>query len=240
MEKVRRTEGGKRFSFDFAPYQREIFRSFFDPANEVTVAAIYSRGGKTLLASGAVGYSLKTRPRRIVVGYPANNQAEGFSKDGFQVGLVNPTPELAEILPDGSGRRLGNNTIHTKQFPGGQIDFVGVNSGLRTVKGNLVWGDEIDAFTSEKSDEGDKTTGLLGRADEYPDAIKILTSYPFLKGKSAIWHWARRIGLEPVDGCLPEKRLCTRIRSPSEPDGMAKGETSRRRSRLPEVCRRVR
>lgn len=193
-EGVRRMEGGRRYSFDYAPYQREPFLEVFNPENQVTVLAMFSRGGKTEIVANALGYSIDQEPRRIIVGYPSQEQAEDFSKDNFMTQLVEPTPALAELLPSGEGRRIANQTIRSKSFPGGKADFAGLNVAgkLRKLKGDFLYGDEIDSITEEASDEGDKIEILFKRGEEFPDPIKVLTSYPSLKGRSKIWTWLER------------------------------------------------
>lgn len=190
-ETVRRMKGGRRFSFDYAPYQREIFESFFDEKVAVTVMALPSRGGKTELCTNLFGYSIAERPKEMIMARPSQKSVETYSKNEFQGKLINPTPELAEILPDGSGRRIGNNTISSKYFPGGFINFIGMNSGsvMRTVQGEVIVVDEADACKSEETDEGDKVAGVFGRGDEYANPIKVLTSYPLYAGDSIVWKW---------------------------------------------------
>jgi phage terminase large subunit GpA-like protein len=190
-ETVRRMKGGMRFSFDYAPYQREIFESFYDRSIALVALAIFSRGGKTELCSNFIGESIQNRPKEIIFARPQQNSVELYSKNEFQGKLINPTPELAAILPDGAGRRLGNNTIRSKYYPGGFVNFIGMNSGtdVRTVTGQAVIVDEADSVKSEEGDEGDKIKNVLGRADEFGENTQIITSYPLYKGDSAIWRY---------------------------------------------------
>ena len=45
-ETVRRMDGGRRFRFDFAPYQQEMMSTPFDPDVQMTVFQMASRLGK--------------------------------------------------------------------------------------------------------------------------------------------------------------------------------------------------
>ena len=184
-EGVRRMEGGRRYTFDYAPYQLEPYREIYNPENQVTVLAMFSRGGKTEIVANAIGYSIEQEPRRIIVGYPSQEQAEDFSKDNFSTQLIEPTPELSDLIPVGEGRRIANQTIRSKAFPGGKVDFAGLNVAgkLRKLKGDFLYADEIDSITEEASDEGDKIEILFKRGEEFEDPIKVLTSYPSMSGR---------------------------------------------------------
>ena len=129
-ETKRRMRGGVRYSMRgrFC-YQREPYEEIFNPDVDTLVLAMASRLGKTALVTNAIGYFIGERPQRIVFGRPSQASANNYSKDEFQGGLIDPTSQLAKILPSGAGRRLGNNTIEAKEFPGGKIQFCGVNSG---------------------------------------------------------------------------------------------------------------
>ena len=190
-ETVRRMEDGSRFSFDFAPYQREIFEAIDDPSIDVLVLALASRLGKTETILNDIGYRICEEPRRMIMALPTIEQASDRSKDEFTTQLVGPTPPLAEIFGDGSNRRMSSNTIGSKEFPGGKIDFTGLNVAgkLRKMKASFIAADEIDAILSDEGagKEGDPLKVLFKRGAEYEDTIKILASYPSLKGQSRIW-----------------------------------------------------
>lgn len=193
-ETVRRMEDGGRFGFDYAPYQREPFEEIENPDVNTLVMALFSRGGKTEIVCNHIGYNIEQDPRRMIVAYPTDSQAEDFSKDNLEKQLLGPTPTLSRILPSGAGRRLASNTIHSKSFPGGKIDIVGLNVAgkLRKLKANWIYADEIDAIKDDASDEGDKIAILFRRGSEFPDTRQILTSYPSIAGKSRIWAWLEK------------------------------------------------
>lgn len=193
-EKVRRMENGLRYRFDYAPYQREIFDEVTNPEVSTLVMAMFSRGGKTEIIANHIGYQIEQDPRRMIVAYPTDSQAEDFSKDNLDKQLIGPTPSLNEILPSGGGRRIAANTIHSKSFPGGKLDIVGLNVAgkLRKLKANWIYADEIDAIKDDTGDEGDKIEVLFRRGSEYHDTTQILTSYPSVRGHSRIWSWLER------------------------------------------------
>lgn len=185
-EHVRRMEGGTRYRFSYAPYQREMMRAPFDPNVQLTVYMMPSRSGKTEVIMNIVGHGIAEKPRKILVMYPTISAAEKWSKETLMTGLVEPTPEIDALLGDGGGRRKSSNTILHKMFPGGLLNAFGSNvpTEMRRAKGNLLLADEIDAF--ETAGEGDPLEVFWVRGSEYPDTIKIAASYPSLKGSSKI------------------------------------------------------
>jgi phage terminase large subunit GpA-like protein len=187
-EQVRRMANGKRFRFDFAPYQREMMETPFRQDVHLTVYQMASRMGKTEVFMNVIGHSIAEVPRRILVMYPSISQAEKWSKETFSSELVNPTPELSDLIGDGEGKRKSGNTILHKIFPGGVINIFGASSPgeMRRAKGNLLIADEIDAFASTQTDEGDPLEIFWVRGSEYSDTIKIAASYPSVKGASKI------------------------------------------------------
>src|ERR1043166_6863792 len=46
----------REFSFDYAPYEREMFEECFNPRNQEIVFQMYSRGGKSEVVLSALGY----------------------------------------------------------------------------------------------------------------------------------------------------------------------------------------
>jgi phage terminase large subunit GpA-like protein len=187
-ETVRRMEGGRRFRFEFAPYQREMMEIPFSPDVQMTVYQLASRMGKTEVISNVIGHAIGEQPRRILVMYPTISQAEKWSKETLMGELVNPTPELSELIGDESGKRKSGNTILHKLFPGGVLNAFGSNAPgeMRRAKGNLLCADEIDAIDFSESDEGDPLEIFWVRGSEYPDTIKIAASYPSVRGRSKI------------------------------------------------------
>src|SRR4051812_4913176 len=187
-EKVLRMPGEhgstRKFSFDFFPPQREMYLELFNPRNREVVYKIASRLTKTMTVLAAIGYCIKESPRKIGVMWPKIGDGEEWSKKQFMGELVEPTPEIAELITDGRGRRLANNTILSKIFPGGYLSIFGANvpGDLRRFKGNFLYADEIDAIAITETDEGDQLRQFAVRGSEYPDCIQVYSSFPSLKG----------------------------------------------------------
>lgn len=187
-EEKRRMEGGRRFRFDFAPYQREMIQAPYEPDTQMTVYMLASRLGKTEVMMNILGHGIAESPRRILVMYPTISQAEKWSKETLMSELVAPTPEVDCLIGDGAGRRKSGNTILHKLFPGGLMNIFGSNAPgeMRRAKGNLLAADEIDSIVGSESDEGDPLEIFWVRGSEYADAIKIAASYPSVRGRSKI------------------------------------------------------
>jgi phage terminase large subunit GpA-like protein len=180
--------GEKKFSLDFFPPQREMYIELFNPRNREVVFKIASRLTKTMTVLAAIGYFIKESPRKIGVMWPKIGDGEEWSKKQFMGELVDPTPEIAALITDGRGRRLANNTILSKIFPGGYLSIFGANvpGDLRRFKGNFLYADEIDAISITETDEGDQLRQFAVRGSEYPDTVQVYSSFPSLKGQSNI------------------------------------------------------
>jgi phage terminase large subunit GpA-like protein len=178
----------KEFSFSYAPYELEMFSECFNARNQEVVFQMYSRGGKSEVVLNVLGYVIDQRPCRIGVMWPTLGQAKKWSKDDFQISLIEPTPPLLDLVGDGRGRRKSDNTLLHKLFAGGLIDIIGANApgDLRRMKARVLYADEIDAICEISSDEGDQLAIFKKRGSEFADTIEIYCSYPSLKRRSRI------------------------------------------------------
>ena len=184
---IYRLPTGGRFRWEFAPYTRAMFKSIFDPNSIETSMQLFSRGLKSTVILLAIGYAIDQAPRRILSLWPTNGQGEKWSKDNLCGELLNCTPALS-YLGNATGKRITSNTLLHKEFPGGLIDIFGANSpgDMRRAKGSFLYADEIDAIGTEQTDEGDQLAIFNKRGDEYPDTIRVFSSYPSVAGFSRI------------------------------------------------------
>ena len=184
--KIRRMDGGRRYHFNFAPYQREMIETPFKKDVQMTVFQMASRLGKTETVMNLIGHSIDEQPRRILVLYPTTSQAEKWSKETLEKELFESTPNLQWLVR--GGRRNSNNTILHKLFPGGLINIFGGNAPgeMRRAKGNLLFADEVDSLQTSNTDEGDQLEIFWMRGSEYADAVRIAASYPSVEGQSRI------------------------------------------------------
>jgi phage terminase large subunit GpA-like protein len=184
---IYRLPTGGRFRWEFAPYTRAMFKSIFDPNSIESSMQLFSRGLKSTVILLAIGYVIDQAPRRILSLWPTNGQGEKWSKDNLCGELLNCTPALS-YLGNATGKRITSNTLLHKEFPGGLIDIFGANSpgDMRRAKGSFLYADEIDAIGTEQTDEGDQLAIFNKRGDEYPDTIRVFSSYPSVQGLSRI------------------------------------------------------
>ena len=70
--------------------------------------------------------------------------------------MITDTPCLNEKIAPARSRDSGN-TLSSKEFPGGMMLITGANSatGLRSTPCRYISCDEVDAFPSDASSEGD-------------------------------------------------------------------------------------
>lgn len=168
----------------FAPYQIEPQEAFLDHSVVTTVLMWASRLGKTEIMNNLDGYMIDYDPCSILVVYPTLDSAKKWSKEFFMP-MIKATPCLRKKIRD-SRAKDANNTILSKEFPGGKISAIGTNSpsGFRQIQARYVKCDEADAM--EDGAEGDPIVLAFKRADNYKDSIQIVSSTPTIKGFSRI------------------------------------------------------
>lgn len=175
------------YSSEEVPFQREPQESFHDPTVQVTVFQWGKRMGKTECTLNLQGRTIDLDPQSILVVYPTLESAKNWSKKFFTP-MIRACHWLRRLVRT-SKSRDSNNTILSKEFPGGTIACIGANSpsGFRQVQAPVIICDEIDAM--EDGPEGDPIMLAFGRADNYPNSIQVLSSTPTIKGKSRIEAW---------------------------------------------------
>jgi len=186
-----------RYRVATAPYQKEWQESFTARDVQVTVLYVAKRLGKTESINNLHGSQMEQSPRNILHVMPTLDSAKKWSKQ-FLMPMVKSTPALRNLIKD-SRQKDANNTILSKEFPGGAISAIGANSpsGFRQVQAPVVTCDEVDAM--ENGPEGDPVTLAFGRAENYPDSIQVVSST------------ATRLAVKPKDGQMPEGGTGSRI-----------------------------
>lgn len=176
-----------RYHVSNAPFQREPQESVDDPSVQVTVLYWGKRLGKTEIMVNIVGGTIDQNPRNILFAWPTIDACKNFERKFFAP-MIRSTPCLKGTIKE---RRTkdANNTIMSKDFPGGNISLAtaGSKSSFRQVQAPVVICDEIDAM--EDTPEGDPVTLALGRAENYPDCIQVIASTATIKGTSRIEKW---------------------------------------------------
>ena len=170
------------------PQQRDVLRAFTDPTvRKVVVMAASQDFGKSQLLNNVVGYFVHHDPSNILVQQPTIDLAIKWSK-----GRLDPMIESSPVLLETMGQRKSrnsDNTLHHRQFPGGQMFIVGANSpsGLAAQSVRVVLSDEVDRYDSSAGEEGDPLTLAQQRTVDYGDfAVLGEFSTPLIRGYSRI------------------------------------------------------
>lgn len=179
---------GGRFSFDVAPWQREILDAGDDPTVGKVVGMMASQTtGKSETMLNRIGAKIDLDPRPMLMVQPNEKpMAEAFSKDRIAT-MFRDTPTLKEKVRDPRSRDSGNTMLH-KVFPGGHLTIAGANSPASLASrpiGDLFL-DEVDRYPFSAGTEGDPIMLAEKRTETFPDAVTYIFSTPTIKGASRI------------------------------------------------------
>lgn len=163
-----------RYHVSATPFQKEPQESFVDPEVQTTVLYWAKRLGKTEMINNLHGSTIEQNPRNILVAYPTLDGGKKWSKQFFTP-MVRSTKSLNNLIKP-ARQKDANNTILSKEYPGGTISAIGANSpsAFRQVQAPVVTCDEIDAM--EDGPEGDPVFLAFGRAENYPDSVQVCAS----------------------------------------------------------------
>lgn len=184
-----RDEHGK---FAFRPYQELIAADLFNPGVHSDSLCWYSGAGKTFLFAAAMAYAFDQLKLEVATQFPSKSIAEKWLRKKLKPFLDN-TPALRDL---GVIRSVADEMTFLN---GASLDVTGANSGgvTRTVEVHWTNAEEIDAYTEEASDEGDKLGNFEKRSRGRGLVVKTRSAYPSVKGESAI-----EASIANSDGCL--------------------------------------
>lgn len=176
-------ESGK---FTCLPYQVEPMDSIVDPNVTETILDWAAQTGKSELLNNCIGFLMHADPSPMLLVQPTVELYEAYSKERIAP-MIRDTPVLKRLVRDARTRDSGNTTAF-KQFPGGSLAMTGANApaGLAGRPRRAVILDEIDRYPASAGSEGDPCALADKRAESFPNAIKIKTSTPTVKGLSKI------------------------------------------------------
>jgi phage terminase large subunit GpA-like protein len=168
------------------PYQRGIADALTDPEIETVTVLKSARIGFTKLLVGYNCYRIALDPCSILIVQPAQEDAEGFSKDDLAPAFEATEP-VASRIGDPKARDSFNTILH-KHYPGGFVKIVGAHSGrgFRRITVDLVEFEEVDAYPLSAGSDGDQIG--LGKKRAHTSAFPkyVLGSSPKLKATSRI------------------------------------------------------
>lgn len=178
---------GGRFTFDVAPWQREVLDAVdARDTGQIVLMWASQTTGKTETMNNIVGHKIDVDPCPILMVQPTLEMAESWSKDRL-VPALRDTPSLRGKVKDARTRDSGNTILH-KRFPGGHITAAGANSppSLASRPIRLVLFDEVDRYPASAGTEGDPIAIAQKRAESFEDSMFVLNSTPTIKGESRI------------------------------------------------------
>lgn len=167
-----------------AVFQREMQDSLLETGVEQVICMTSAQVGKTTFLLNGMLYFSAEQPSPQLVVLPKDEAAEAFASDFFEK-TVEASPRIAPLF-----RRSKKNKQKTqhKQYPGGQITFVGANVpanlAMRPIR--CVWGDEIDRWPRSAGQEGDPVNLAIKRTTTFANRKIVLVSTPTLKEGSRI------------------------------------------------------
>ena len=170
-----------------AEYLRGIMDAFNDPAIEGVVVQASAQVGKTQCLNNVAGYFIHQDPAPIMVVQPTQEDATEWAKDRFMRGMVEVTPALRNLIRSDRTRQ-NSDTIHHKQFPGGQLTVAWSNSKSRLASRpiRIVLLDEIDKYATDPGPQGDPVMRAINRSKTFWNRKFGMWSTPTLKGLSRI------------------------------------------------------
>jgi len=181
------SQRGGKFTFNLAPWQREVLDAPDDPEVSRVVCIWASQvTGKTETINNIVAHHMDIDPCPMLILQPTLELAETWSKDRLST-MIRDNPRLRILVRDPRSRDSENAILH-KRFRGGAITIAGANSpaSLSSRPIRVVIFDETDRFPVSAGAEGDPCALAEKRQESFPDAVVVEASAPTLKGFSRI------------------------------------------------------
>lgn len=183
------SQGGGRFSFDQAPWQREVLDQIDDPeVSEIVCVWASQTTGKTETVNNIIGSKIHLDPCPMLLIQPTLPMGDIWSKDRLAPMLRDTGVLRGKVKDARSKDPNGENTILHKKFPGGHLSIAGANSAasLASRPIRLVFFDEVDRYPFSAGDEGDPVAIAEKRTEGFPDSCYFKISTPKLISTSQI------------------------------------------------------
>ncbi len=215
-------EGNARWRWERVPHAVELARAYSDapdqvlwvmtddPArpeaipwtryNELLCWMSSAQQSKTQMICNIIGHHMIDDPRQILVILPDQHLRRVFSLKKLGT-MLRDTPCLQGLISDRKSRDA-ENTIESKEFPGGGISILISSSGnnLRSWSGPVVICDEFDAWIRSANKQGDPFALALDRQQTFTRRKTFVTSTPlntessqiepmYLAGTQEQWHY---------------------------------------------------
>lgn len=168
------------------PYQVEPMDAPMQKGIAETILQWAAQMGKSEILNNQMGFYMHADPSSQLMVQPTIELSEAYSKERVAP-MIRDTPILKQLVKDPRSRDSGN-TLLSKIYPGGNLALVGANapSGLAGRPRRVVLQDEVDRYPDSAGTEGDPSALADVRAKSFPNAVKVKTSTPTIKGMSKI------------------------------------------------------
>jgi phage terminase large subunit GpA-like protein len=160
------------------PHLVEIMNAMGDVRIPKVVGMLGAQTGKSEACINTIARHIHLDPCSMLMIQPTEDGSKKFSK-GRIAPSIKETPVLRERVSSPKARD-GDNTILTKQFPGGFLMLVGSNapSGLASTPIRIVFADEVDRYEDSAGTEGDPISLAEKRMTTYWNRKLIMVSTP--------------------------------------------------------------
>ena len=181
------------FSFDYAPYIREIADCFVksNPIQYVAIMKAAQVAGTTGVIENTIGAKIANDPCPMMLTSANIKLLDSYKKVKIDNLIDNSglRHKIRAETKNKNSRRQGD-TATMIEFPGGYCRFVnaGIADEIRSLPAKLIFMDEVEAYKDELPDEGDTIALIEGRAVTYHEFKKICyISTPLKKHNSKIY-----------------------------------------------------
>lgn len=176
-----------------APYQTELVDAIAADDCEVVVMMLSSQTGKSISIDSQLGYCIACDPGPMLHVSPTSERSEEFVRDRFNP-LVAASPALRALVGKGQAKRQGGsggtNSINSKSFPGGQLNFASSYKpdelAAKAIK--YLYLDECDRFALTAGAEGCPIALAMKRTKTFEGKGRkvVMVSTPTTRGGSRI------------------------------------------------------
>lgn len=177
-----------RWSTARTPYLREPMDSLSpqDPC-ETVVLLFGSQLGKTETGLNWTGAIIDLAPGPMLMVQPTDKMSDKVVKQRLDPAIAD-TPRLAAKVSTKKSRD-GNNSMESKDFPGGMLMMSGANSSsnLASMPIRYLFMDEVDRYPLDVNEEGDPVRLARARTRTFGSNKKeLITSTPTIEGVSRV------------------------------------------------------
>ena len=176
-----------KYRLEMTPWLREPMECYTDAAYDAVVFLKSTQVGYTEgMTNGALCYHIDHDPTSVLVLFPTDKTVERYSKEKFDP-MVRDNPRIRDKISKAKSRD-SYNTLTSKYFDGGHVQFVGSNSpaDLASSPIRIVIVEEPDRCARNSGKEGNSLKLAYERQATFPDAKRLLGGSPTIKNLSEI------------------------------------------------------